>query len=396
MPRPYRILSIDGGGSWALIPVKALMSLYSAETKGHAILSDFDYVTANSGGSLVVAGLMQNLTLREVLNLFKEETIRKRIFAKSYATIFLGFTKLTPKYSTKKKLSALYEILGDSGKKALSNFKIPAKNGGYVKFSFMSYHYDRERAYFFRSFQSKAGASGSTACQSLLAEVVHASTNAPIRYFDEPASVQITGNVERFWDGAIAGYNNPVLNAAVEAKANGLTPDAIAILSLGTGNTMLPSPSATFETLVQHQGLLKAHQPSNFFTNVKRMITSILADPPDAHSFIAHLMLNGDLPKHFDPAGFPSPIIRMNPLIQPYNNAGVWELPEQLDIETFKRLVDLDMDATEQEDVELIEHFCDLWLQDQIINQPIRATKHLECDIGHPKFSAAKAAWLMM
>ena len=38
----YRILSMDGGGSWALIEVRALIELYSESTTGHEVLADFD------------------------------------------------------------------------------------------------------------------------------------------------------------------------------------------------------------------------------------------------------------------------------------------------------------------------------------------------------------------
>jgi hypothetical protein len=36
----YRILSLDGGGTWSLIQVKALIALYSKDTSGHAVLRD--------------------------------------------------------------------------------------------------------------------------------------------------------------------------------------------------------------------------------------------------------------------------------------------------------------------------------------------------------------------
>lgn len=44
----YRILSLDGGGTWSLIQVKALIALYSKDTSGHAVLRDFDLVAADS------------------------------------------------------------------------------------------------------------------------------------------------------------------------------------------------------------------------------------------------------------------------------------------------------------------------------------------------------------
>ena len=45
----YRILSLNGGGAWALIQVKVLMDLYGPTTCGRQVLADFDIVAANSG-----------------------------------------------------------------------------------------------------------------------------------------------------------------------------------------------------------------------------------------------------------------------------------------------------------------------------------------------------------
>lgn len=45
----YRILSLDRGGTWSLIQVKALMALYGESTSGHTVLKDFDLVAGNSG-----------------------------------------------------------------------------------------------------------------------------------------------------------------------------------------------------------------------------------------------------------------------------------------------------------------------------------------------------------
>lgn len=50
----FRILSLDGGGSWALIQVMALQAIYSENTTGHNVLKDFDLVAANSGGSITL------------------------------------------------------------------------------------------------------------------------------------------------------------------------------------------------------------------------------------------------------------------------------------------------------------------------------------------------------
>src|SRR5882762_10523026 len=56
----FRILSLDGGGSWSLIQIMTLIDLYrsgGALLTGHHVLRDFDLVVANSGGSMILGGL---------------------------------------------------------------------------------------------------------------------------------------------------------------------------------------------------------------------------------------------------------------------------------------------------------------------------------------------------
>jgi hypothetical protein len=48
---PYRILSLDGGGAWALIQVRTLMTLYGESTSGHEALRNFDLAAGNSGAA---------------------------------------------------------------------------------------------------------------------------------------------------------------------------------------------------------------------------------------------------------------------------------------------------------------------------------------------------------
>ncbi len=74
----YRILSLDGGGSWALIQVKALIELYGLDTPGREILQDFNLVAANSGGSIVLGCLIENFSLRKILAFFNDEGERKQ------------------------------------------------------------------------------------------------------------------------------------------------------------------------------------------------------------------------------------------------------------------------------------------------------------------------------
>src|SRR5689334_9790504 len=110
----YRILSLDGGGSWALIQVMTLIDLYSAkrdgtDVTGHQVLKKFDLAAANSGGSLTLAGLIMNWSLSDLLGLFMRQSMREQIFV---ATSFIAdpiahLTNLVdfgPKYDTAAKL----------------------------------------------------------------------------------------------------------------------------------------------------------------------------------------------------------------------------------------------------------------------------------------------------
>ncbi len=57
---PYRILSLDGGGSWSLIQIRALQEIYGDNIKGRDLLAKFDLVAANSAGSIVAATLIED------------------------------------------------------------------------------------------------------------------------------------------------------------------------------------------------------------------------------------------------------------------------------------------------------------------------------------------------
>ena len=45
----FRILSLDGGGAWALIEVMTLIDLYGADTPGHEVLKEFDLIAETLG-----------------------------------------------------------------------------------------------------------------------------------------------------------------------------------------------------------------------------------------------------------------------------------------------------------------------------------------------------------
>jgi uncharacterized protein len=389
----FSILSLDGGGSWALLEAMALADLFGADTRGQEILARFDLVAANSGGSLVLAGLASDWTPGRIMQMFLDGTTRNAIFAP------LPFWKrlnpmriagLGPKYSAAGKLEALNRIMPLA---ALTlpevRDQIARERGRSPHFLIIGLDYDRRRAAFFRSNVASSASSSSRPLCPTLAEAAHASTNAPVNYFDGPA--ELIGR--RFWDGAVAGYNNPTLAAVVEALAAEHAPEEVTVLSLGTGSDQRPA---------QGQGggagggagltppMAVARNNPSLARDVGKMATAILDDPPDAASFIAHVVLK----KRGVPTGVePSPIVRMSPSIRPLFDGTRWHWPACFSPEEWKTILDVEMDATRDSEVALIRRLGEEWLKGNVPNEAIRASSEFKIEIGHATYPEAKRAW---
>lgn len=405
-----RILSLDGGGSWALIQVKALIGIYGEEIRGLELLSKFRLVAGNSGGSIVLALLLKDCRLDEILDFFKSEEKRRAVFVnlpwykKLSRCLLPALFELGPLYSAPAKLQGLQQLLGEEGNMSLAQLKQAILASGKAKHTeyhfpdllITSFDYDRKRAVYFRSNESSLAGSFSTPRVATLAQAVHASSNAPVNYFNRPAQFSTC----RYWDGGVGGNNNPVLAGLTEALANQACRDDIQILSIGTGQVLLPmnGPAEDDELLVQ---------PNTPFliNDIREMAMTILDDPPDAATFIAYVMLGQPLPASRAEARdsdkpIQTAVVRMNPLVQPVRDQHrLWRLPgwnhpKGLTMTEFKTLKNLNLDAVEEEEVRCIERLCDLWLAGVVPNQPIRADADLECEIGHRNYALARAQWL--
>lgn len=395
MPK-FRILSLDGGGSWALIEVMALQAIYSENTTGHDVLKDFDLVAANSGGSIVLGGLIENLSLQSLTTYFLDQTKRKSIFSsvgfgEELENIVYRTIGIAPKYSTGGKLTALQQLLPHFGatKMAALPGHVAQSVGRSPHFVIFGFDYDRRRATFFRSNMKSAAGSVGTPLNPTLADAINASSTAPVRYFDAPAEIAPS----RYWDGAIGGYNNPVLGAVVEALANGAKPQDIQALALGTGSVRLPILPAG---AVNDSGVMQVPQQSNPKNDLQELAGSILDDPPDAATFIAHVALGQPIPDANHPGSVSGSIVRMSPMVQPVQRPDKsWGQP--IGYPTAKEFLDianLDMDAVEQADVLKIQNLAVQWMADRVTNQAIRSdSESFHCEIGHETFSAALKAW---
>jgi hypothetical protein len=396
----FRILSLDGGGSWALIEARALMAVYG-DLRGRELLREFDLVAATSGGSIVLGCLLEDFTLSGIVALFNSEDRRRAIFSKTRSLPDRALHRLAgigPQYSADKKLPALRSVLKTTGDltlaQAVAGIRRPAAARD-LHVLVTAFDYDRNRAAFFRSAPAGGPEWGQGDASAVtLAEAIHASTNAPVNYFDRPAT--FPDRRGRYWDGAISGCNNPIVAAVTEAIVLRQDPLNISALSLGTGTVALlppgaPGVPAEFQQAIVNPGLTR---------DLKKLATAILDDPPDIASFLAHVMTGGGigLPPALRPVAVVSRIVRMSPMISPVSEttggSRTWAPPGNLTPADFQFLAQLGMDAVEQRQVDAISSYTALWLADIAPNQPVRMDGgSLACEIGQDRFSAANAAW---
>jgi hypothetical protein len=389
----YKILSLDGGGAWALIQVKTLQRLYGANLNGHAVLSKFDMAVANSGGSIVLGGLLEDQTLANILGYFMDENARRSIFQPTgdfIDQVLSGLLHFGPKYSTIKKLPALQRRLPVSGGKLMTQVAagIPgADSGKPVHILIAGFDYDRNIAAFFRSAQTGGPEWGNGAASSdtTLAQAIHASSNAPVNFFDQPASWD--GGHSRFWDGAISGCNNPVMAGVAEAATLGVALGDIRALCIGTATVRSPGPPAD-----NPAPFFAKRAAQSFPIDLAKIAGAINDDPPDVASFLAHVMTGGGKGL---PAGAVSRVVRMNPMVSPVPDGhGGWKGPGAWTQEQLAHLAGVDLTALDQVDIQYIADYADTWLAGVAPNQPLRMDADtLTAKLGPTSFPDALAAW---
>ncbi|WP_316739436.1 patatin-like phospholipase family protein [Pedobacter aquatilis] len=430
----YKILSLDGGGSWALIQARVLLDIYG-DLNGHELLKKFDMVIANSGGSLVLSTLCNDMKLSEIISVFEDENKRKQVFSKlsfweklKWRNIASLTNVLGPKYSMERKLSGLQNVMQAYNKLMLEGKttqptlninlnELPKIIGKpELQLLIVGFDYFRQRATFFRSnIASKTDAfSGGKYYQISLGHAIHSSSNAPVNYFDAPAEIEINQlngqdiRKTKMWDGAVSGFNNPVLAGLIEAMTNNTIPlSDYKILSLGTG-TGGQAMIADYQTSTnpEIQNIFQKNKNNKlaftdynltFVSDIKKMSTSILGDPPDSATFIAYSIIDPSLSNT-------ACLVRINPCIKPILNAStqIFEAPDVYKAqgngsESFARLMDLDMDAVANEDVDLIKQLCVNFINGNngltLANQLIRGDGN-GMHLGDDTYAKAKKRWL--
>lgn len=386
-----RILALDGGGSRAGVLARTLGALYGPDTPGREIIRRFRFVAGTSGGAIVMTALCCNYTPRTVAGFYADPVVLERMFSPRWVARVPVLRQLLPRYSATGKRAALVRMFDENrqhGEPAPSSVPMtewPRLLGTDVRLIVPAFDVDIERAHFFRSDPDSRAKSSARAIEATLADAVHASTNAPVLYFDRPAEV----GGRRFWDGGIAGYSNPVLAAVIEALA--AFPDRadrMRVLSIGTGASARVHASAAAPPPL---GAPKGG-PS-LLAAVRKAAGAIVTAPPEAATFHACVALRQPLPSRPGEAAAGN-IVRLSPFVRPIwdPDRGAWTLPNLSGAE-FCAYTDMPLDAMDTRAIELIVTVCDRWMAGEIPNQPVRAGARLECDIGDPTFSAGAAHW---
>lgn len=216
--RPFRILSIDGGGICGILPAAVLAELELRYLAGQSIGSYFDMIAGTSTGGIIALGLAHGKTAKDIRDIYMERggiifppTSRLgrlvRLVRQGHRTI----------YSREPLENELLRIFGDTAfGEARTRLCIPAFEGRYGEpWIFKTPHhpdYKRDR-------------------HERMVRVAVSTAAAPTFFESLP------NNGYLMVDGGIWA-NNPIMNALVDVLAcYDIDRSQIEILSLGCGET---------------------------------------------------------------------------------------------------------------------------------------------------------------
>lgn len=341
-----KVLSLSGGGTWAMIEAKALAVLFP-DMSGIQILNQFDVAIANSGGSIVLAGLIADMTPNEIVSLFVDQVMLNQLYTKTTGleSVFSSFG-IAPRWSAAGKLAALQHILKDAGSKPFDSIS--------SRVAICAYDLDRNIEAVFRSYTTPLE-TGSNVFVPTLAEAVHASSSAPVIYFDGPAIIANQKNkndVRRFWDGGLGSYNLPARAGLAEAHALGFT--EVAVLSIATGTTWRP--------IGDKPPLYSPPGNSSVLGAIKCLTQTCVVSPAISALIDTHVCPGVSF-------------VHLSPYIRPDGSPGAWSVPKSLinalGADAWERLTSFDMDLTHPNDIDLLSRFADAWISGTIPNAPI-------------------------
>ena len=225
MARPFRVLSIDGGGIRGLIPALVLAEL--ERQTGKAVSDCFDLIAGTSTGGILALGLAvpgrggrPRYSARDLADLYLKEG--GRIFEESlWRRLTNPMGLRAAKYPSEGLEAVLAQYFGETRlKEALAEVLVTA------------YDLEQRDAFFYRRRRARADAR-----YDVPMRVAARATSAAPTYF-EPALVSWPGERDVLVDGGVFA-NNPAMCAYAEARqtlaGEGREAEGILLVSLGTG-----------------------------------------------------------------------------------------------------------------------------------------------------------------
>lgn len=219
-PRPYRILSLDGGGAKGFYSLGVLREIEGM--MGKPLCEGFDLIFGTSTGAIIAALLAQGRSVNEIYCLYTEHVP--------------GIMQRKKPHEKSKALAALAdEVFGDT---AFDSVK--------TALGIVATKWVIERPMIFKGSVAQAHGRPGTFVPGFgvpIGQAVEASCSA-YPFFDRKTVVTAAGDHVELVDGGYCA-NNPSLYAIADATcALGIAPEALRVLSIGVGN--YPEPKRGF------------------------------------------------------------------------------------------------------------------------------------------------------
>lgn len=216
--KPFRILSIDGGGICGILPASVLSELERRYLQGQSIANHFDMIVGTSTGGIIALGLAHGLTAATIRDVYTENGGKIFPPASGVKRLFRWFRQWHRfAYDREALQDELLKIFGTTTfGDARSRLCIPAFEGKHGEpWIFKTPHHPDYKL-----------------DRSERMTTVGLSTSAAPAYFES-----LPNNGYLMVDGGLWA-NNPVMIALVDALACfDISRDQIKILSLGCGET---------------------------------------------------------------------------------------------------------------------------------------------------------------
>jgi patatin-like phospholipase/acyl hydrolase len=230
MERPFRILSVDGGGIRGIIPAILLAEI--ERRSGQHITHLFDLMAGSSTGGLLILALnvpdeqgQPAYTAEEITQIY--ELDGPKIFS---ASVWHRVQSVGSIASTKYSATGIEEVVSHW----FGDLRLSDALGDVL---ITSYEIQRRQPWFFRSGKARSSA----ACDFPMRSVARATTAAPT-YF-EPARIQHPELPDEQFFALIDGSmqaSNPTMAAYVDAKSRHPQANDFLVISLGTGDHTQP------------------------------------------------------------------------------------------------------------------------------------------------------------